>query len=423
MAKPTMLYISPVVPMFRGAGIAMRAALHIRELSGLFAITLAIVLDGQAEDEAEEEISPDLRALCAEMIISSEGPWQARVARAAPSSWKAMLATVLRVPPARQRKAAAAKLAQSLGSRAFDVVHCFRLITAPALILLKKNGVVFGRAVLDMDDYESRTKKRYAQTLLRRQGWLQSFVGEMEARAWYRFESRVMEAFDDLCVCSELDRRLLSERIVHPRVAVIPNVIEEVSMSPVADSKPFTFLFVGTLGYPPNHDAVMFFCKEVYPLLRRKADMPFRFEVVGARPDRTLMALGNGSDIEIVGAVPDVGPYYLKASAVVVPLRTGGGTRIKILEAQSHGRVVVSTTIGAEGLDISPGEDILIADSAEEFAKKCWSLMEDGALRDRIGRAGRSLFERSYTVSHLSARLKALYAKQFSMKRSLSLIS
>lgn len=408
--KLSLLFVSPVVPKLTGTGIAMRAGLHIQQLASSFDVTLAILLDGQSEEDAAGEVPAAISTLCAEITVSSERSILAWLA----SEWTNPLARniagmVFRVPPRAQRHGAAKKLADRLSGRHFDVVHCFRLITGQAPQLLKSQGCRWKRAVLDMDDYESRTKRRYADTLLRARGMLQFLVGRFEARRWRAFESALVPMFDDVYVCSEMDRALLNKRFPGSRFIVIPNIVDEPAAEQVPHFEPFTFLFVGSLAYPPNRDAVLFFCTDIMPKLRQMAARPFRIQIVGPNADARLKTLDNGRDIEIVGKVPDVGPYYRRAGAAIVPLRAGGGTRIKILEAFSYSLPVISTAIGAEGLEVTGDENILIADTPESFAKACQKLLEDPISRSRMAKAGYTLFQERYTKGRLAQALEAAY--------------
>ena len=115
------------------------------------------------------------------------------------------------------------------------------------------------------------------------------------------------------------------------------------------------------MNYPPNVDAVVWFCDEISPNLRRKVP-DLRFNIVGSRPHPKVLALGQREGVHVTGEVADVRPYLAECSAVVVPLRSGGGTRLKILQAMAMERPVISTSLGAEGLEVTPGVNILIAD-------------------------------------------------------------
>ena len=162
------------------------------------------------------------------------------------------------------------------------------------------------------------------------------------------------------------------------------------------------------MSYPPNVDAVSWFCDQILPRLRHQIS-DLCFKIVGHNPHPKVVALGERVGVEVIGKVDDVRPYLAEALAVVVPLRSGGGTRLKILEAMALGRPVVSTSLGAEGLDISPGENILIADKPKQFVDHIRSLTASPQVAHHIGHAGRRLVVERYDWQKCLQRLDTFY--------------
>ena len=156
-------------------------------------------------------------------------------------------------------------------------------------------------------------------------------------------------------------------------------------------SHPFTFLFVGSLGYYPNEDAVRFFCRRVLPLIRSEAPAPFLVRIAGTGMPPELAELERIEGVRMVGEVEDVRTQYADADAVIVPIRGGGGTRIKVLEAFAHHRPVVSTSQGIEGIEAAPEEHYLLGDTPEAFAVQCLRLMRERGL-------GASLSDRAFEL-------------------------
>jgi len=176
------------------------------------------------------------------------------------------------------------------------------------------------------------------------------------------------------------------------QVCVLPNAVDVPPSFPPADHVgPFTFLFVGTLGYYPNADAAVFFCTQVVPRLRERTRRAFEVTIVGPGAPEAVQQLARIPEVSVVGAVPDVTPWYHDADAVVVPLRAGGGTRIKVLEAFSYRRPVVSTSLGIEGIDAVADEHVLLGNSPDELATQCLRLMDDRPF-------GEILAERAYAL-------------------------
>ena len=148
------------------------------------------------------------------------------------------------------------------------------------------------------------------------------------------------------------------------------------------------------MDWMPNEDGVAYFVEKILPLIRREIP-EVAFWAVGRRPPRRLQSLASDS-VVVTGAVEDIRPYLAKAALCVVPLRSGSGTRIKIFEAMAMGKAVVSTSMGAEGLPVRHGENIILADDPADFARQVVDLLRDPPRRQRLGHAARQLVEESY---------------------------
>jgi glycosyltransferase involved in cell wall biosynthesis len=169
------------------------------------------------------------------------------------------------------------------------------------------------------------------------------------------------------------------------------------SLPPEPEREPFRFLFIGTLGYYPNEDAALLLCREIAPAIRSLSPVEVRFEIAGGGTSSRLREAAAAEGVHLLGAVPDVRAAYDSAGALVVPLRAGGGTRIKILEAFSFGRPVVSTSIGAEGLAVAHERELLIADTPDAIASACVRLAGDSELRVQLAARGRALVNNAYS--------------------------
>jgi glycosyltransferase involved in cell wall biosynthesis len=219
---------------------------------------------------------------------------------------------------------------------------------------------------------------------------------------------RIARCYDLCVVNSEEDRAaLVAAAPAWPRVEVLPNGLD-LSGYPLglALPQPDTLVFPGALTYPPNLDGARHFIQEILPLIR--AEVPaVRFVVTGRIPARNFAPQAPG--VEYTGYVPDVRPVIAGSWACAVPLRTGaGGTRFKVLESLALGTPVVSTTIGAEGVAATHGEDILLADEPTAFAHETVKVLRSPELRSRLAVAGRRLIERQYDWQVLGARFATL---------------
>jgi len=206
-----------------------------------------------------------------------------------------------------------------------------------------------------------------------------------------RYEQAAVRKFDHVIAVSEHDKKLMSAWGEPERVTVVPTGVDTEQFCPgdqARQEKPLV-VFVGAMDWEPNVDAVQYFCAEMWP--RILAEVPeARFRIVGRNPDRRVEALAGGS-VEITGRVPSVVEHLREAAVVVVPLRIGGGTRLKIYEAMAVGKAVVSTTVGAEGLDVHSGQDVILTDSPGVFAESVIAMLEDAEARRRVGEAASAL--------------------------------
>ena len=220
-------------------------------------------------------------------------------------------------------------------------------------------------------------------------------VYRVEARRFRRHDTRWLSRYAALIAMSDDDARSILEVTSTP-VEVVPNGVASDALAALPPSRePATLLFTGTLSHPPNADGIRWFADSIWPAVRA-ARPDARLLVVGRDPSRPVVELGARDGIEVVGPVPEMAPYFAQATAVVVPLRSGGGTRLKILEALACRRAVVSTSVGCEGLDVAGGRDLLVADGDAAFAAATLRLLDDVSLRERLADAGRKLAERRY---------------------------
>ncbi len=240
-----------------------------------------------------------------------------------------------------------------------------------------------------------------------------------------RFRGLLLERFDQVFLANPADCRLLAQRypgrcFVHlpnvmrplpPRAMGVPDPSSPLAPEPsspvgaepssLVAADPRGMLFLGTLDYLPNEDGVAFFVGEVLPLLRA-ADAAMTLRVVGVGLPPSLAGLAAVPGVTLVGPVPETAPEFARAGMLVVPLRAGSGSRIKILEAFQHGTPVVSTAKGAEGLAVVNGEQLLLADSPADLAAACLTLAADPALRQRLATNARGWVEREHGLEAMA---------------------
>jgi len=239
----------------------------------------------------------------------------------------------------------------------------------------------------------------------------------VQVRAWLywlsfaRFETLACEKFDLVTTPSAQDRQMLLDLapdLDQTRVAVLPNGVEVASYSgDWGEPEPGALIFPGALTYHANYDAMRFFLDEVFPLVRR-VNPEAVLRITGKTEGVDLGSLKLGAGITLTGYLDDVRPAVARSWACVAPLRVGGGTRLKILEAKALGTPVVATSKGAEGLDVTPGHDILIADDPGQFADAVLGLLDDPMLRQKLALSGRRLVESLYDWQSIGDRLNEI---------------
>lgn len=210
-----------------------------------------------------------------------------------------------------------------------------------------------------------------------------------EARRVREFERSLIERCTITLAVSELEAQGARELAPSAHVEVVPNGVDTDFFAPSAMRPTDGYmLFTGLMNFAPNVEAVRWFAAEILPRIDRGC-----LHVVGARPSEEVWRLA-GERVLVHGEVPDTRPFQREAQVVVVPLRSGAGTRLKLLEAAACGNAIVSSTLGAEGLDFRPGRDLLVADTPAEFASAVRSVLDDHALRSRLGEDARRAAER-----------------------------
>jgi len=225
------------------------------------------------------------------------------------------------------------------------------------------------------------------------------------------YEGRLAREFDALLAVSPEDKAALQEAAGQPVDAtVIPIAIDTDEIQVVErEAEPGHILHIGTMYWPPNIDAVNWFVREIYPLIRQQRP-DVQFDVVGSRPPADLLALNDtGQGINVTGYVEDPTPYQQRAAVMIVPLLAGGGMRVKILQSLAEGIPIVSTTLGCEGIGVTDGEDILIADEPGDFAAAVLRVLNDRALAQRLSHNGRRLAETRYDYRRACVALDEVY--------------
>ena len=238
-------------------------------------------------------------------------------------------------------------------------------------------------------------------------GWRRALLAS-EWRRMRRYEARACRQARLTIAVSEADRALLATNAPGADIRAIPTGVDASYFHPNGTvEKPAQLVFTGSMDWYPNEDAIVHFMDAILPRLRQRVP-GLTIAVVGRNPSERLKTAGASRGVQITGTVADVRPYVAEAAVYIVPLRVGGGTRLKIFEALAMGKAVVSTSVGAEGLPLTPGEHFLQADSPEDFAEAVLSLLEDAPRRRALGEAGRHLVEARYSWKQIGREFERL---------------
>jgi glycosyltransferase involved in cell wall biosynthesis len=396
--EPRLLFLSPEYPDPDGNGGQVRL-FHISRGLARLGAGVTIVAPGSADSiergEALRELGVDLRpvrrpasrAREALGAISSDP----RVAtRALTRSW---LAWQTEVYLTEMRET----LAAAFGERWDGVVieHDWALGWVSRVPAQLPVGLVF-------HNLTDRLLAQQAETESGLIGWRSRRDARLARRETDRLAPRLSAAF----ACSDPDADEVGRRW-GLNCAVVPNgaEVDKLGRLPARDEVPGRILFTGTMSYPPNAQAARWFATEVLNRIReRQPDATFT--VVGRDPSAEVRSLGSLPGVDVTGRVPDLRPWLAEAQVVVAPLLSGGGTKLKVVEAMAAGRPVAATSIGAEGIDGQHGEHLLVADGAEAFATAVADLLSDRARAERIAERGKALAAARYSWDAASVAMR-----------------
>jgi glycosyltransferase involved in cell wall biosynthesis len=359
------------------AGGKIRTYNILRYLSSRHQVTLLSSYGGKPDADYEKELTrvlPNSISICtrspedSDSFLTQLSHYLARLFSPAPYAVEKFTSRGLR-----------RLVEQKLNSQQFDVAVCdFLAVSRNFPTILKIPTVLFEH------NFETLIWQRQAEC---EPNIFKKLVSKLEAAKMKRYEAAALRRFHHVIAVSEWDRKLMSREADSRNISVVPTGVDlrQFQMAKAFEPPSREVVFLGSMDWEANVDAVVYFCQKIWPLiLSRVPDAKFR--IVGRNPHPNVKRLACQS-VEVTGTVPSVIEYLRTASAVVVPLRIGGGTRLKIFEAMAMGKLVVATAIGAEGLDVHDGEDIILAEDPEEFAGRVVEALTDDALRGRVGRA------------------------------------
>lgn len=281
----------------------------------------------------------------------------------------------------------------------------FDIIQSEFPCMAEYNLASGARKVLDAHNVESDNFQRMASKSPK---FFQRVYYRLEAKKMYREETEIASRQDAIFACSERDIKLFDNVVPDVPKYLIPNGVDLDHFQKDRElPEPDSLVFVGMMKYPPNKDAMNYFLDEVF--LKIKTRIPeAKIYIVGSRPETSLLQRAN-KYVEVTGFVDDVRPYINRAAVYVVPLRMGGGTRLKIIEAMAMKKPLVTTSIGCEGIDLVHKESAMIADNADRFADSVVELLQDRKLRKDLSEKAYRLAEEKYSWQVVGKKIQLAY--------------
>jgi polysaccharide biosynthesis protein PslH len=406
--RPSILFISRVAPSEYGIGVEQRAWYHVQSLAEFASVVVLIAMTEQRlrlTGAREPLVLP-----CAESALLPVK--EDLISRPARIPGLRLLKELRRdaLNDIKLEREALARACDLTSGADFDAAFCFRIRSFPIWSQLRTMcGARARKVFVDIDDIESKALLRAIPKERVSNGIEKSAILYLDAWRTARLERQILREADCSLVCSEDDRRVLRNRNRYACIESVPNVVSVPEMLPQRRPDGMVkLLMLGTMNYEPNADGAAYFCEKILPIIRKHSSRRVQTWIVGHHPPERVQRFGNDIDVFVTGGVSRVSPYYADADIAVVPIRHGGGTRIKILEAMAFGRPVVATSIGAEGIACINGEHILLADSPEQFARACLTLADSPETATRIAQNAHAMVARTYGIDSRRQALRKL---------------
>lgn len=381
------LFLTELLPYPLVTGAKIRAYYVLRHLAHRHKVTLLSFVRSDDRPEALVHLG---RFLSDVQTVPMQRSWMRNV--------RAVLLSLVTGQPAlierEQIAAMQSRVEKLLHGGRFDAVHADQIPMAHYGLLGRRAAV---KRLLDQHNATFQIVERLAHH--EPSLWKRSLLLR-EARAFVRYEVSVSHRFDHVTFVTAEDRRALLSQMpdgsLDGRTSVVPICVDVDAAQPVSPvPAPYRVTCVGTMYWPPNVEGFLWFWEEIWPKVRARVPQA-RLTCIGKNPPQRIRALDGHANVDVLGYVEDLAPTLAETAVFVVPLRTAGGMRVKILDAWCWGLPVISTTIGAEGIDIRDGENIRIANSPEAFAGAVVEVLTDRDANARLRVAGRRWVEDHY---------------------------
>ena len=398
--RPKMLFLCQTLPFPPDGGVQIRSFNILRLLSQCFDIT-ALCFFRQATRSTPEAVMGGVAGLSPYARVEAFSiPQEHSKSRMLWDHMRSILSRRVYTRFAYESVAFMSRLRTLLREECFDIVHMDSLdlsLYLPALphipVVCTHHNVESALLMRRAKTERSTLRKRYLQ---------------LQARFMESEEKRYCGMVSLNVVVSPEDARCLAAHVPEAAIQIVPNGVDTKVFLPGAGGHRGV-VFVGGASWFPNRDAMEYFAHEILPLLRHDQE-DLQVTWVGRSSDAIRDTYNQEHGIELTGYVDSIEPYVAEAACYIVPLRVGGGTRLKILDAWAMGKAVVSTSVGCEGLDARDGENILIRDTPQAFAAGVRQILTDTTLRRRLAAAARDTAERTYDWDVIGSKMIAAYS-------------
>lgn len=405
------LFLTPQLPYPPHQGTAIRNYNLIANLASGHEVHLLSFVRSRGELERATPLRTRCRSI--ETALAPQRPFLRRFLSLFLSPLPDM---ALRLPSAEFK----AKLRTLLERERFDVVEVEGIEMSPYLEQIAGDREQGGKPLIVFDDHNAEyvlQRRAFETDACDVRRWIGALYSLIQWWKLSRYEAAICRLADRVVAVSEVDAEALRALVPGLRVDVVPNGVDTEFYNvqiPMTKSQlvigHWSLVFTGKMDFRPNVDAVIWFCRKVLPLVRREVP-DVRFYIVGRSPHRRVLRLARDPAVTVTGYVDDVRPHIAAASVYVVPLRVGGGTRLKVLEALACGKAIVSTSLGCEGLGLTPGRELLVADTPQEFARCMVELLRSPERREELGQAARRFAEERYDWRLIVPRLERVYGR------------
>jgi len=395
------LFLTQVLPYPKDSGAKIRAYYVLRQLASNHEVHLVSFV--RADDRPA--YVNHLLSFCKSVhtVPMRRSPWR-NIRALWVAGWTGRSAIIVRDEIGEMH----AKLGQLIEDEFFDIVHADQTSMAQYALYVKEGSAnsrdgTHLRLILDAHNALYRIPERLAT---HEHNSLKQLLYRREARALACYEADVYRDFDHVVAVTEDDRQILQRLVADHSSADATSALSSSTIpicvdpeeQPMVDRTPSprAITHLGTMFWPPNVEGVRWFTRKIFPRVLEQVPEA-RLVIIGKNPPKEILALeGEFSSVEITGYVADPHPYLAETAAFIVPVRSAGGMRVKIVDAWCWGVPTISTTIGAEGIEVRDGENILIADTVEAFANAVSRLLQEPALGKRLRSNGRRWVEEQY---------------------------